>query len=337
MTQSRFLCDYGTLPTEFLNIATVSNATELLWSKDLERLLRLCGIPEREIDARASDYERFAALCKAFALLDGHPMQFYLKSFLRAYFPSLPMPEPETCECLWRGIADNLLANPRTPSDFLPTAPIGILLPSLEIPALPPQLTPVLDADLLLRSQGRAYGEWRAWIAETVERFSQNGARQVRVRLARDFSFAQPNVYHVEQALKKTTDAHDLLLCQLVRELCEVCARCSVALLLEADCDAREAASLLRYARKAVGLPRVNWCASGAADELLDFQADACGESMRRCLRSADALTADALYQTIADAATRYPLGCLCFVTAQDLRFSRFEQERIASALQKSF
>ncbi len=340
MDQARFCCDYGVIPTEFLNLSTVTNATELLWSRELERLLRLCGATEREIDVRASDYERFAALCKAFPLLNGHPMQVYLNAFLKAHFPSLPMPSPKTCDLLWQGIAEDLLAFPRAPWAFLTPTPMSCLVTDLEVSDLPSHLMPMPDANLFLTRHVRTYREWRALIEETLRQFCQKGARAVRLRLEHSFVFAQPDLYHVEKALEKPVGEieKNLLMGQLFRELCEMCTTLSMELLLEADCRNGEAVALLQYAQKCVELPCISWCAVGdTARALIAFQADACGASMRQCLRTADALTDEALHQAIAEAASRYPLGRLCFVTAQDLRYSFAEQERITAALQKSF
>lgn len=339
MNGERFCADYGRLPMRFLRLRSVSNATELLWSDEWERLLRLCGIPEREIDERASDYERFAALCKAFSLLDGHPMQLYLKSFLKTYFPSLPMPSPDTCEQLWQGIADELLQKTCKPTDFLPTEPIFFLMPTLDVDVLPSPLLPMLNADLFLKTDARTYSEWRDWIHTTARRFHQAGARAARVTLGRAFAFVWPDLYHVEQALKKPSSLEDdLLICQLFRELCEVCEALSMELLLEVDCQPQAAIALLRYAQKSVGLPAINWSADGvSAREILTFQSEVRGVYMNWCLRSSDCLTEDMLVMAIKKAASCYPAGRLRFLTALDLRLSRFEQERIVAALQKSF
>ena len=339
MNGERFFDDYGVIPQSFLRLSTVRNATELLWSDEWERLLRLCGIPEREIDGRASDYERFAALCRAFPLLDGHPMQFYLKSFLGAYFPTLPMPSSDTCVELWREIADKLLQKPCKPTDFLPSRePISCLMSTLEVPELPPSLLPMLNADLFLKDGG-TYRAWRERIGTVIQQFCQNGARAVRITLARTFAFVQPDLYHVELALKKPSSAEkDILTWQLFRELCEVCQSLSMTLLVEIHCQPQEAVALLRYAQKNVGLPTVNWSADpAAAREILAFQAEARGVCMNWCLRSGEYLTEDALASAIKVAASCYPAGRLQFLTALDLRFSRFEQKRIAAVLQKSF
>ncbi len=339
MNGELFCADYGRLPMRFLRLRSVSNATELLWSDEWECLLRLCGIPEREIDERASDYERFVALCKAFSLLDGHPMQLYLKSFLKTYFPLLPMPSLDTCEQLWQRIADELLQKACKPTDFLPAEPISCLMSTLDVDALPSSLLPMLDADLFLKADARTYSEWRDWIHTTVKSFHQEGARAARITLGRAFTFARPDLYHVEQALKKPSSAGDeLLICQLFRELCEVCRALSMELLLEVNCQPQSVIALLRYAQKSVGLPIINWSADGVSVlEILTFQSEARGVCMNWCLRSSDCLTEDALVTAIKKAASCYPAGRLRFLTALDLRFSRFEQERTVAALQKSF
>ena len=340
MEKPCFAGDYGVIPTAFLQLQSITNATELLWSKDWERLLRLCGEEERMIDTRASDYERFAALCRAYPKLTGHPMKQYLQAFLKAHFPALPEPSPDTCEHLWREIANALAERDCTPRDFLCRTPMFCLVSEPTSCALPSHLRPLPDAEMLLHTSARTYRDWSTYIENLLEAFLQKGARAVRILLDSSYTFVLPDVYHVEKALSRVggVGERNLLLSQLFRELCAACRKYTVELFIEADCAPAEAVALVRYAQKSVGLPILSWCAQGdTAAALIAFQSDAARETITRSLRTRDALTEEALRQTITEEAQRYPLGCMRFLTAQDLRFSTFEQERVWKVLQKSF
>lgn len=337
MNRVRFTCDYGWIPLPFLQLRFVTNPTELLWSEDCARLLRLCGCHKSEIGAAASDYERFQTLCRMFPLMKGHPMYDYIPSLLGEYFPTAPMPSPNTCDLLWNEISDELLKRQCSPLDFLPKESVSCLLPTLDIPLLPPNLTPMLDAALLSEMPAASWQDWRSRVEQTVKHFVVHGARTVRFMLKRDFAFVRPDIYHVERALmsrRRSAEEVCLLQSQLFRDLCEICKHNEAGILLEADCAERDAVALLKYTMRSVGMPRLDWCAVGAcAEGLTDEQAGVRDFDMRRCLRLSDVLTDAALYDTIRKIAVNYPSGNLGIVTACDLRYLSAARKKASDAL----
>ena len=86
MNQQIFATDYGTLSHRFFSTGSLTNPTELIQSRELTALLYLCGVGEAELGDRASDYEKFKALCHSFPLLDGHPLKEQITVFLKKHF-----------------------------------------------------------------------------------------------------------------------------------------------------------------------------------------------------------------------------------------------------------
>ena len=109
-------------------------------------------------------------------------------------------------------------------------------------------------------------------------------------------------------------------------------------LLLECDCKADAAKSLLAYVEESVGLSRLCWCMREAREAklLLDFSAKLHKNEIFAALPYETVMTERELLEALASWQMRYPIGRLCFVTAMDLRQTPFAQTHIENMLKNA-
>ena len=339
MNFNRFLPDYGVLPSAYFKRSAISNPIELFWSDDLCSLLRLCGTNEEMIGERASDYDRFLSLCRSLPLLEGHPTRAWIASVFEKYFDLKEPPNEEDAPEIWKTLCRRLLDSPIAPQDLV----VGSwLCDSLTVPNdLPENMTPVLNANLFLHTTAKNAMAWSGEIAATVSHFAKNGCQKVVVQLQDDFLFVLPSIYQVDRALsltKRDHEATNLLICQLIRELCKGTQEHDLMLVLICKSNAADACKLLNYCETSVGLPRVCWSVREAREAyaLLEFTAKVHKNDFFAALPYENVMTQGELSQTIESWQMRYPIGRLCFLTARDLRQMPYAQEHIADMLLKS-
>lgn len=339
METNRFAADYGQLPAAYFSLGRITNPAELLRGEALYRALRLCGIAEEENGERASDWELFCSACRATSMLVGHPMRENILRLLKACLPTEEKFDVSDCERLWRDAVAFLSTHAYAPADFLPREKTAWLSDTLELPScLPPTVKPALLANLLLRDTDGELSAWRQRIRDTVARYARAGGDLAVLRLTRDFSFASPDPYHVGIALRSkrrsSSDEH-MLTAQLLRELCEICAKTGMRLLVEADCDA-SLLSLLDYTERSVGLPSTCIAASDAAlrDRLIERMGEAGHNTdLRLAVRLSDAPCAEERQLEWKKLLARYPAGRLCVISAADLRVIADVQAEIVNEL----
>ena len=334
-----FLPDYGVLPSAYFKKSAITNPIELFWSDDLLALLRLCGIKEDLIGERASDYDRFLALCTALPWLSGHPTRKWILSVLDRCFDLREYPTQEAASAIWKALCQRLLENPLSPRDLVSGA---WLCDALIVPSdLPENVGPVLNADLLLATSAKNVAAWSTEIAETVARFAANGCQKVVFKLQNEFDFIAPSLYHVNRALsqpKRDREATSILTAQLARELSALAQQYDLLLVLVCQKSATVTASLLQYVEESVGLPRICWSIREAREAyaLLDFAAKPRQNEIYAALPYESVMTESELSDAVESWQARYPAARLCFLTARDLRQTPFAQAHIAGMLQKS-
>ncbi len=333
-----FSPDYGILPSAYFQKSAITNLPELFWSDDLLSLLRLCGQSEEAIGERASDYDRFLSLCRALPLLKGHPTRAWIEAALEKYFYIKELPTEKTAPAVWKMLCEKLMENPLAPKDLVSGAWLCDLL---TVPnSLPEQIIPVLHANLLIDTKAKNAAAWGAEIAATVAHFSIKGCTKVVLHLPHDFDFVAPSVYHVDRALsaaKKDRESTNLLLCQLMRELCIAAQEQNLLLVLVCNHNAVALVRLLQYAEASIGLPRVCWSIQDAKEALplLEYTAKPHRNEMFAALSYKSVMTQNELDAAVASWQVRYPVGRLCFLTACDLRQTSYAQAKIADALKK--
>ena len=326
MELERFAADYGTLPASFFGVGRVTNVAELLRGEPLYRVLRLCGVPETENGERASDWELFQSLCRAYPLLVGHPMRRELAAFLQLHFS---IDEPlcaENAERIWRTTADALEQNVRSGADFLPAERVPWLCGASELPMeLPPRVIPVLLVNSLMENRDVTLDGWREQIRDALDAFCAKGCDRLVLRVEPLFAFSSPNPYRVGQLLAKrrtVREEEQMLLAQLVREICAYVATRGMPLSVEVKGELAETARLLEYTEQSVGLPPCLICTDSvsATDAAIDFIAREHQRPMRLSLRVSDYPSEAELARACACVAARYPFGRLAVITAADLR-----------------
>ncbi len=339
MTFDNFLPDYGILPSAYFQRSAITNPIELFWSDDLLALLRLCGAKEETIGERASDYDRFLALCLALPLLEGHPTRLWIESVLKKHFDLQELPTVKTAPDVWRTLCEKLLENPISPKDLVSGA---WLCDTLNVPGdLPENITPVLNANLLLHTNAKTAAVWSAEITEAIAHFAKRGCKKIVLHLSNDFDFVTPSLYHVGRALslaKKDREATNLLICQLTRELCAAAQQHDLLLVLICQNNSNDFCKLLDYCEASVGLPRLCWSIREAREAyaLLNFTAKAHKNEIFAALPYESVMTTSELSDAIESWKMRYPVARLCFVTARDLRQTPHAQAHIADMLKKS-
>lgn len=329
MDRSLFAFDYSYVNRLGAFDRPISNPSELLRSDDLQGLLRLCGMRECEINALASDYEYFSALCRSYPMLAGHPVKNALKAFFQAYFPSAEEPNGENAHTIWKMTINDLEEHPRKLSDFLPQNSRA-LIPWDRLFEISDKLEPMPDLNSLLTLSYTDFSSWRSTLNGVFEAFQQRGCCQILMTLPSEFRFFKPDPYHVSLALAastRTDEQNSLILSQLFREACEQ----KLPILFYADCDPMSATALLNYAEHTVGLPALIWASrrSDTRDAMLAWQSleHTCEISMalRLSLLPSDEECASA----IRLAAARYPVDRLCLISESDLILMRFARERL--------
>lgn len=336
MTFDTFLPDYGILPSAYFERSTITNPIELFWSDELTALLRLCGEEEEMIGERASDYDRFLSLCRALPLTEGHPTREWIASVLEKHFGLKEIPTEETAPAIWKNLCKCLFENPILPKDLVSGAWLcdDFIVPN----NLPENITPVLDANLLLKTQSQNTAAWSARIAETVAHFAARGCSKIVLHLTHTFDFVMPSIYHVDRAVtlaKKDREATNLMICQLMRELCTAAQKHDILLVLVCEKDSAAAVRLLEYVESSVGLPRVCWSVREAREALplLIYTAQAHKNEISAALSYENVMTENELLDAIQSWQMRYPVGRLCFLTARDLRQTPYAQAHISDML----
>ena len=334
-----FAPDFGTLPSAYLERSAVTNPTELFWSNELLALLRLCGAKEEMIGERASDYDRFLSVFRALPLLEEHPTRAWIASVLDKHFHLTELPTEATAPSVWRTLCESLMQHPIAPKDLVCGSWLcdGLTVPN----CIPEQITPVLDAGLLLQTNVRSAAAWSAEIASTVAHFADRGCQKILFCIGKDFDFVSPSRYHVDRALsltKKDRNAANLLICQLMREICIAAQEHDLMLVLDCAGDPSALAHLLKYVEENVQLPRLCWSVRRVCDTapLLAFCAKPHKNEILAALSYESVMTEDELSAALASWKVRYPIARLCYLTARDLRQTPHAQAHILDMLKKS-
>lgn len=330
-----FASDYGVLPSGYFGRKALTNPIELFWCDDLIALLRLCGAKEEMIGERASDYDRFCAVCRALPLLNGHPARAWIESIFEKHFGIKELPAEEDVPKVWKKLCESLLQNPIASKDLVEG---DLLCEPSTYTQLPENVTPVLNANFFLHSGAKTVESWQHIILSVVTRFAAGGCKKIVLNIGEGFDFALPSLYHVDRALslpQKNREATNLLICQLVRELCVVAQEQDILLVFLCGDDPSALARLLEYAEGSVGLPRICWCAREAreAHKLLEFTARPHKNEILAALPYESVMTQNELSNAIEAWQVRYPIGRLCFITARDLRQTPHAQAHLADML----
>lgn len=322
-----FASDYGVLGREYFSVEYLTNPAELMRSEEVYRILRLCGSDPCESGALSSDWELFSSFCTAYAMLHGHLTATRIGMLLRERL-SLTLPfSVENAAALWHEGVEHLRFAPlRTASLFdtdVPWLCDGDTLPE----KLPAGMPLVLDAAYLIPRSGESLVARRERLREVCTRFLKRGCVGVRLRLAPNTAFVEPNPYAVEQALasrRRDGRTADLLAAQHLREVCEVCIEHRLPLTVECE-GGVEIGTLLRYVHRTVGVPRLTVSPKDSAerDALLSLAEEL---DLRIALRLRDVPTEREMADTLDSVAARYPIGRVRLITGADLRQSAVAQ-----------
>lgn len=279
----------------------LTNITELIPRDGMLALLRLCG--DRQIGAACSDYEIFRAFCHAVPLLEGHPLP---RSIHEALQRELGFPlklAPDTCDRWWRACAESLVLNPRS-------QPLTLKAPVNEEWRPPAwrinQTALVLDGARLLHTEADSWRAWEREMRSALDEFCKAGGSVVRLVPTADACDRVPDLYHVEQALKRKED-NPVLTAQLFRCLAQELQKRDMTLWLDTDSCGARAVSLLAYAERCVGLPRLIWTCTDrdTFEALRDWQSLPHGFEMRFAVK--DGISDGELREI----ARSYPIGRL--------------------------
>lgn len=335
-----FAYDYAKISDFARAFQNASDLTALWWDDEKQSVFNLWCMTVGKERPRASDFDRFRALCEMMPMLVGHPVQRHCADFLKQYFQcEIPMDEAH-CDEIWRMTADALLLQPKRAVDLF-DEPIGLLWESEELPhGLPNHMQPILPAERLMNLHAP---DWKAWcrIADAeLDAFAACGCNRAVVRLHDDFHFEAPNLYRVEQILQlpnKKIAKSDLLLTQVVRYLSEACAARHWMLQLEIGDCAIDAAILLSYVEDTVGLPTLLWSTPSARtrDKMLAFASRERKNPILPILCLADYPSDRELADALTAYAARYPIGMLSYATGTDLSNVASERQRLLTMIEK--
>lgn len=319
-----------------------SNITVLWETEEMNRLLALWSMTEGAEQPLYSDYEKFRALCQMMPHLKGHPVKRYCADFLKRYFNcTLPM-DAAHCDTIWRETSDFLLLHPLSVADVIGGGgDVNRLLWSTEVlpEQLPSGITPELTADALMKLCCVDASHWSVAIKGLLDRFFEIGCDRILFSFADDFSFQAPDLYHVNAVIAKQRldkAEKDLLLSQLFRMTCALCAECGRKIHLRVGNCTDAVVSLLTYTEKAVGLPALYWSTESpkTRDALLSFGYTMHQNAVCPMLCLCDYPSDAELQNAISAYAARYPVGMLQASCGADLRMTETEKLRFSSILE---
>ncbi len=317
MSKSCFAYDYGHLPSVLRNTTELLTPADFIDTPEWKTLAAICT--EKKCERPLSLYEHFCAVCHALPQLEGHPLKRDLLSFWKRHFFDLPLPEEENANLLWRVLTDRF-AKEKTPREaFLPRESWNCLAASDMLASLPHGAVPMPQMDSFLTSGGDTYRTWRERLTRELDAFCLAGCRQILLTMPREFSFTVPDLYHVGVALAKQrrgTEAHSLLLSQLLREVIAECQTRGLVLLLRVLCDGEAVREALVHFKRSIGLPTVVWTTpyTDTARVLLSYSTDE--KALLPALLLSDTASSFELQYTLAFYAARYPTGQLQYITA---------------------
>ena len=292
----------------------ITNITELVWGRDLEALLRMCGEKERFIDDSASDYQRFCSLCRSAHLLPGNRIVHRTSKILETLLEHPVDLCEENAESLWIESAERLLANhipPMHGDRFSASEADGECLDVCPRCAL----SDFWDGNSFLNTSRSAWEPWRDEMEARWEEAFQTELFGVSLTIPRGFVFQSPNPYAVGTALRKRESEEDrnLLLAQAFRFLSEKCTKRERALLCRVECDEGEAIRLFSYAEAKVGLSRLILCLAPSCDHptLTSFCGVPHSNAVECALQRRDYPTDADFLAALRQCADLYPLGKL--------------------------
>ena len=290
------------------------NITEMLWSDELQGLLRICGAQEREIGDVASDYEKLCALARSMPLLKGHPITARVTAILRDCFAITKPLSADTCEEIWRVSGEALLQNPISQITLATDGDVS--LPTAEDLFQRFKQSSAFSALLFARTRAKSLDVWMREIESMLYDAVRSGCKMLFFGLPEAFEDRKPSIYHVNMTLHRGVQGKgdlDLLYAQLVRILAQVCQKYELALLLRVECHPDEVINLLSRVEREVGLPHIIWSTprTDTRDELLHFSAKSHENSVFAAVFRADYQTDDDFIKALAEWARVYPIGQL--------------------------
>ena len=116
-------------PKEIAENKTFSNITELwLYGDHYKwRAMRSCGVDEKYITGKSSDFEKFSEFCRIMPLLAGNPVYHWSHLELRRYFDCDFTINSKNCEAIWK-ITSEKLANKKTGAqDYIKNSGVKLL------------------------------------------------------------------------------------------------------------------------------------------------------------------------------------------------------------------
>lgn len=343
MRKQMFEMDFTFLP-QIDFTAPIGNVMDLT---DRYAVRQLLGFSYgKEFGAGTSDYELFYELCKASAVLQGHPLPARLAFLLHAYFNTEDVLSLQTCKHIWQTVANQCMEQKITVADVAKKMTAAFLsrcvMQKKDLKLAEAVGTePILDGNSLLFTAHQQWNGWSLEMREICDAFALAECHAVYLRLPKSFCFSEPNPYSVNGCLSdETADRKNngLLLTQTARFLCKLCRERQWKLILRIDCGGDAATSLLAYLGRTVGLPAVVWSAASfeTGDALLAFFAKEGLFDARYALLLADYPSDAELVYAISSRAARYPLGRIAMISGGQLldqAFARARAERVLNQM----
>lgn len=292
----------------------ITNVTELIWSRELEMLLRMCGEPECFIDDTASDYQRFFAFCRSAKLLRSNRIARRISNFLE----TLLMHPVDLCEdnaqSLWKESAVRILATDLSKAHWECFVDLKEENDCLDVCPRCAR-SDFFDGNSLLNTSQNAWEPWRAEMETACGAFFQKGLSGACLVLPNGFVFQSPHPYGVGLALQHRCEEgeENLLLAQAFRFLSEACQKKDKTLLCRIECDAEEAIKLFSYTERQVGLSPMLLCLAPSCDlqKAIVFCGISHPNAVGCALQKQDYPTEADFFAALRRYAALYPLGKL--------------------------
>lgn len=179
-----------------------NNITEAFLINDSYKLnaMRECGIDEKYISGDASDYEKFNKFCSVLPKFAGHPLYLISHIELKNNFECDNELCDENCEAIWKHCNEFISSNNISEKSIL-TDKDHNLVQCIYIDEF-------IDSYLSMNRIER-FEQLENAIASEIVKYNENGCKNAIISIFG--SFVKPNLYSVNEILKRYLDDYDSL------------------------------------------------------------------------------------------------------------------------------
>ncbi len=231
-------------PSHIAENKKFSNITELWLYDDHNKwiAMRSCGVDEKYITGKGSDYEKFSEFCRIMPLLIGNPIYHLSHLELKRYFDCDLIINTNNCDRIWQMTSERISADQLGARDYIVNSNVKLICtaddPSCDLryyreikdSGFKVQVLPAFRPDKGINIDRRGIREYIDTLSRStdvkitdldslcnaylvsLDRFNQLGCRSADHGMDNYVSFVKPDPYHANEIFKKalTNDGADI-------------------------------------------------------------------------------------------------------------------------------